>query len=251
MTATTSAGGWVDPAAPVVVAGTELAGLFVGSTGPPEVVDPDLPVDVTAPDWDGSSVNRPPHYGELTPEARAAFLVWHRTGRRAPQAPPTWALLHLYGLERRILVDGDDDPDLRAEAAALGEIYGHDPEVARVATALAGEHPRTALPELGDAPTPNALQVELGRRALASEPVDAGWALRWAWYHPEIPRREAARCTPDEFARLWTHRFTERFPAGMAVRPRRRRLALDYVRGEPEPARHRSRSSSPTRPTSS
>lgn len=233
MTATAAVGQWVGPAAPVVVAGAELAGLYVGPTGPPEVVDLDLSVDVTAPDWDGTSVTRPPHYGELTPEARAAFLVWHRTGRRAPQAPATWALLHLYGLERRMLVDGDDDPDLRAEVAALEAVYRHDPDVARIGAALAGQFPRTTPPDLADAPTPDALQVELGRRALASEQVDAVWALRWAWYHPDIPRREAARRTPDEFARLWTHHFTERFPDGMSVRPRRRRLTLDYVPANP------------------
>ena len=233
MTATATVGEWVDPAAPVVVAGAELAGLYVGATGPPEVVDPDLAIDVTAPDWHGQSATRPPHYGELTPEARAAFLVWHRTGRRAPQAPPIWALLHLYGLERRMLVEGDDGPDLRAEAKALGEVYGSDPEVARVAAALAGEHPRSEPSELVEGPAPDELQIELGRRALASEPVDAAWALAWAWYHPEIPHREAARQVPDEFARLWRLRFDERFADGLVVSPKRRRLALEYAPANP------------------
>ncbi len=233
MTATATVGEWVDPATPAVVADIELAGLYVGPTGAPEVVDPELPIDGTAPDWHGQSVTRPPHYGELTPEARAAFLVWHRTGRRAPQAPSDWALLHLYGLERRMLLEGDDDDALRAEAQALGEVYGSDPEVARVATALSGPRPRTEPPGLTDTAAPDELQIELGRRALASEPIDAPWALAWPWFHPDIPRREAARRTPAEFARLWTTRFDERFPEGLEVRPRRRRLALAYTPANP------------------
>lgn len=233
MTATAAVTEWVDPAAPLVVAGTELAGLYVGPAGPPEVVDLGLPLDVATPDWDGHSVTRPPHYGELTPEARAAFLVWHRTGRRAPQAPPTWALLHLYGLERRMLVEGDTDPALAQEAAALAEVYGHDDEVARVGWALAGHHDRSAPPPLTDGPPPDQLQIELGRRALASEPIDAAWALAWAWFHPDLAHRDAAKRAQDEFAHLWTIRFEERFPEGLEVRPRRRRLALDYTPANP------------------
>jgi uncharacterized tellurite resistance protein B-like protein len=216
----------------VTVAGAELSGIYVGPAQTPEVIDPDLLIDVTAPDWDGTSVERV-HYGELTPQARAAFLVWQRTGRRAPQAPSAWALLHLYGLERRILLEGDDGPELAGEAQALGEVYGSDPEVARVARALAGRHDRHGPPPLIEDAVPDEVQIELGRRALASQPIDAAWALAWAWFHPEIPRRDAAKRAPEEFARLWTIRFDERFPGGLEVRPRRRRLALDYRPANP------------------
>ena len=164
---------WAGPDAPAVVAGAELAGVYLGPSDTPEVIDPSLPIDPTAPDWDGTSVEHPPHYGTLTPAARAAFLVWHRFGRRVPQAPAAWALLHLYGLERRILVDGDTDPALRQEAAALAQVYGHDDEVLRVGNALAGHHDRSDPPPLADGAAPDQLQIELGRRALASEPIDA------------------------------------------------------------------------------
>ena len=233
MTASATASEWVGVETPVEVAGAALEGAYVGGATTPETVDPDLPVDLSAPDWPAASVARPPHYGELTPAARAAFLIWHRTGRRAPQAPATWALLHLYGLERRMLVDGDDDPQLRREAAELGGVYGADLEVARVAEMLGG-HPRpTRSPALDDQPVPDELQVELGRRALGSEPIDAEWALAWAWYHPDLPRRDAARRFPDEFARLWRHRFSERFSDGFLAKPRRRRLALEYRPANP------------------
>lgn len=233
MTASATATDWARVDDPVHVAGAPLEGVYVGASTAPEVVDPDLPVDLRAPDWHAASVNRPPNYGEMTPAARAAFLVWHRTGRRSPQAPAVWALLHLIGLERRILVDGDDDPRLRQEVVGLAELYGHDPDVARIAEALGGHTRPTSPPSLTDQPVPDALQVELGRRALASEPIDAAWALAWAWYHPDLPRRAAARKAPEEYTRLWRHRFAERFPDGVVAKPRRRRLSLDYVPANP------------------
>ncbi|MEJ2862829.1 tellurite resistance TerB family protein [Actinomycetospora flava] len=233
MTASATASQWAGAGEPVVVAGATLEGIYTGPATAPEVIDPGLPVDFGAPDWEADSVIGPPHYGELTPAARAAFLVWQRTGRRAEQAPAVWALLHLYGLERRILVDGDSDPELSREAAALGETYGSDPEVARVAKALGGHRRPDSPPPLDDEPVPDVLQVELGHRALASEPVDADWALAWAWFHPDIARREAAKRVPEDFARLWRYRFIERHPEGLPIRPRRRRLTLDYTPANP------------------
>lgn len=233
MTASATTSEWVRASEPVGVAGASLECVYLGEATAPEVIDPDLPVDWNAPDWQAASVNRPPHFGELSPSARAAFLAWHHTGRRARQAPSTWALLHVYGLERRILFDGDADPQLRQEAVELRSAYGNDPEVARVAEVLAGNPPLDAPPPVLDAPVPDALQVELGRRALRSQPIDASWAFTWAWYHPEIPRREAAQKVTEAFTRLWKLRFAERFPEGFLAKPRRRRLTLEYVPANP------------------
>jgi uncharacterized tellurite resistance protein B-like protein len=233
VTASATVSEWARIDQRVTVAGAPLSGVYVGTATSHEVVDPDLPVDLTAPDWHASTVTRPPHYGELTPAARAAFLVWHRTSRRASQAPAVWALLHLYGLERRVLVEDDRDPALRREAAELGEVYGADPDVARVVAVLTGYDGPTSPPPLAAAPVPDSLQVELGRRALASEAVTADWALAWAWYHPDLTRRDAARRAPDEFAALWRHHFAERFPDGFTAKPRRRRLTVEYVPANP------------------
>ena len=226
---------WLPAEGPVAELGTAFGGgPFYAATGgeEPSSIDPTLSLGHRDPDWAAETVSRPPRYDELGERARAAYAIWLRTGRRSPRAPTVWPLLYLYGLERRVLLDGDDDPALREEADALGRVYGHDPAVRRIVEALT--LPRSAEPpRLVDEPLPDGLQVELGRRALASLPVDGAWALAWAWFHPDVPRLEAATHARETYARLWLIRFSERYPDGLVVRPRRRRLTLEYVPENP------------------
>ncbi|WP_433788401.1 TerB N-terminal domain-containing protein [Actinomycetospora sp. CA-101289] len=226
---------WV-PAGERVVVGRmriDAGTVYVGEGDEPSSLDPTLRVDRQRPDWHAQTVGRPPRYADLGPEARAAYLIWLETGRRAVEAPSVWALLYLYGLERRVLLDGDDDPALRQEADELGRVYGHDDEVKRLATALGGNE-LFQPPPLSDTDlVPDALRIELGRRALTSTPLDAEWALAWAWFHPTIPRRTAATAAPEQFAQRWGQVFHETHPNGLLVAPRRRRLTLEHRPSNP------------------
>lgn len=226
---------WV-PAGERVVVGrmrVDAGAVYVGDGAEPSALDPTLMVNRQHPDWHGATVGRPPRYADFTPEARAAYLIWLETGRRAPQAPSLWALLYLYGLERRILLDGEDDPTLLSEIGQLDAVYGHDSDVHRLTTAL-HQNTLNQQPELTDTDAiPDVLRIELGRRALTSTPVSAEWALAWAWFHPAIPRRTAATTAPEQFAQRWTQEFSAAYPEGLVVAPRRRRLTLEYVPANP------------------
>ena len=227
---------WCPPGRPTRIADLDIrvGAFWLGSGDEPSAVDPWLPVDLRFPDWNGHTVDVL-SYGRLSPAARGAYLVWLATGRRAAEAPPAWAALYLLGLERRLLLDGDDDPTLRAEVLALSTVYGSDPGVAALVDRLA-ELPREIDPPPLDpdaSAVPAALAVEVGRRALAGVPVTADWALAWAWFHPAIPRQDAAKLAPHGFARLWRHHFGRRHPDGMIVTPRRRRLTLDHEPANP------------------
>lgn len=228
---------WCPPGRPATIAGLDIrsGGFWIGAGPEPSAVDPYLPVDLRFPDWDGVTV-RELRYDRLSPSARGAYLMWLATGRRAPQAPPAWAVLYLLGVERRLVLDADDDLSIMAEVRELGALYGPGaPAVAGLAAALDLPPRDVQPPPLESSPTavPVGLAVELGRRALAGTPVTSEWALAWAWYHPDIALQDAARQAPDQFARLWMHRFDERYPAGMDVPPRRRRLVLTYEPGNP------------------
>ncbi|WP_308816678.1 TerB N-terminal domain-containing protein [Pseudonocardia alni] len=239
---TTGSGGggsstWCPPGRAVTVGGVAVRdGSFYLGPGPePSTVDPYLTVDLQFPDWDGHTVGVL-SYDRFSPAARGAYLMWLATGRRAAQAPPAWAALYLRGLERRLLVDGDDDPTLLAEARALGAIYGAiDPALAALAAGLAQPPRATAPPPTMPFPAafPSMLAVEVGRQALAAAPLSAEWALAWAWYSPEVPHGEAARRAPDQFAELWRHHFRARHPRGFVIPTRRRRLVLEYVPANP------------------
>ncbi|WP_308215829.1 TerB N-terminal domain-containing protein [Pseudonocardia sp. DR1-2] len=239
---TTGSGGggsstWCPPGRAVTVGGVAVrdGGFYIGPGPEPSTVDPYLTVDLQFPDWDGHTVGVL-SYDRFSPAARGAYLMWLATGRRAAQAPPAWAALYLRGLERRLLVDGDDDPTLLAEARALGAIYGAtDPSVAALAAGLAQPPRATAPPPTVPFPAafPSMLAVEVGRQALAAAPLSAEWALAWAWYSPEVPHGEAARRAPDQFAELWRHHFRARHPRGFVIPTRRRRLVLEYVPANP------------------
>ncbi|MBN9794476.1 hypothetical protein DMP17_38730 [Pseudonocardia sp. TMWB2A] len=239
---TTGSGGggsstWCPPGRAVTVSGVAVrdGGFYLGPGPEPSTVDPYLTVDLQFPDWDGHTVGALA-YARFSPAARGAYLMWLATGRRATQAPSAWAALYLRGLERRLLVDGDDDPTLLAEARALGAIYGPgDPSVAALAAGLAQPPRDTPPPSLVPSPAafPSPLAVEVGRRALAGAPLSADWALAWAWYSPEMPHGEAARRAPDQFAELWRHHFRARHPHDFTIPTRRRRLVLEYVPANP------------------
>ncbi|GAA4972368.1 TerB N-terminal domain-containing protein [Pseudonocardia tropica] len=228
---------WCPPGRAVTVGGVTVrdGGFYLGPGPEPSTVDPYLTVDLQFPDWDGHTVGAPA-YDRFSPAARGAYLMWLATGRRAAQAPPAWAALYLLGLERRLLVDGDDDPTLLAEARALGAIYGAtDPSVAALAAGLAQPPRGTPPPPTVPFPAafPSMLAVEVGRQALAATPLSAEWALAWAWYSPEVPHGEAARRAPEQFAELWRHHFRARHPHGLTIPTRRRRLVLEYVPANP------------------
>ena len=77
-------------------------------------------------------------------------------------------------------------------------------------------------------PAPGVLRLALGAFAARAEPVPVRWALPWAWHHPDIAiRRPAVRC-PDEFARLFAQRYTDRFPDGLEIHEATNDLRLEY-----------------------
>ncbi|WP_344019666.1 TerB N-terminal domain-containing protein [Pseudonocardia kongjuensis] len=227
---------WCPPGRVVTVAGITIrcGAFWFGPGDEPSTVDPYLPVDRGFPDWDAATVTDL-RYDRLSPSARAAYLVWLASGRRVPEAPAVWAELYLWGLERRMIADADDDPILAAEARAIGAVYGRSPAVAALVAGLSVPVRPAGPPalDLVTAGPPAELAVEIGRRALAREPVTVEWALAWAWYHPDHPRQDAATQVPGAFASLWRHRFTERHPRGLLVPTRRRRLVLGYEPANP------------------
>ncbi|GAB1823652.1 TerB N-terminal domain-containing protein [Herbidospora sp. RD11066] len=229
-----------------MVSGYQLIGglLYVGSGLPsasrdgvePALIDPWLPVDVHRPDWDGATLDYWPSYSSISPQARAAHLGWLADGRRAPGIPIGYVFLYLYGLERRVLHDLSLDrsivepelPAIHDEVRRLLGVYGGHDSFRRYAgrfeellTVLVGT-------EAGQVPSPLGLRLGLGDRASRGEPVPAAWAHDWILSHPgHHPRTPATRCA-EQFRRLFELRYTERFGAGLVVRPGPATFAFEY-----------------------
>ncbi|WP_433274581.1 TerB N-terminal domain-containing protein [Actinosynnema sp. CS-041913] len=249
-----SAPTWVQAGATSSVAGRSLLGgmLYIGklSRGDAvpgrnvEVIDPTLPIDWRKPDFTGRDMDYWPAYHSITPRSRAAYLLWLEGGRWAPDAYIGYVFLYFYGLERRALVDAQQDPAARAdvphilgEVARLLTVYGGNSSFRQYATALQqvlralisrGEGPPPDPAEHDKWPPPLTLRFGIGRFAAEGRPVPVDWAWSWAMLHPEIyPRTPATRC-PDEFRALFTTRYQTRYADGLRVRPLKSRVELSY-----------------------
>ena len=104
---------WYGPGTTVNVGDYEIkSGLvyvgesLLGSDGiqpDPALIDPSL--SLSNPFMDNHSAMHP-CYREWTPGMRGAYLSWLSTGRTSPCIPEDFLMLFLYGIERRLLIDG-------------------------------------------------------------------------------------------------------------------------------------------------
>ncbi len=210
----------------------------------PALINPRLPVNELQPDVDGESMDYWPSYSTITPEARAAYLAWLAAGRPGG-AYVGYVFLWFYGVERRALVDAPHSPTASAEVPALLSeverllgLYGGNGSFRSYATDfLAAARIATAPPALNEIspPTERAgwdlpidAKVALGMLIAEGRPIPAEWALAWILCHPESYLRTPAQRCSAEFAALFSLRYTERYGAGLKLKPNRSRLALSY-----------------------
>lgn len=213
----------------------------------PALIDPRLHADFRQPDWAGQTVGYWPSYDDISARARAAYLTWLADGRRAPEAPVSWAFLFFYGLERRVLLDTTTErtkatalaelPVIRAEVARLLGIYGNNYSFRGYATKflnlldfyLTDSDAGIAPVRDGDKwQVPMTLRVGLGRFANTGAPVPADWALAWAHYHPEIYLRTPATRCSTEFETLFRARYVAKHGTGLTIRATKTLLRSDY-----------------------
>lgn len=215
-------------------------------SGPAEssFVNPDLPVSAVPGRYVVPGRGPDLAYHLLSPFARKAYLDWLAGGRRA-DVPPGLVLLFCFGLERRVLVEGDVDPTVRrdlpaitAEAGRLRARYGDRTALRKALDDLLDLLETVAAP--GAAPTtepgretPAAVRIGLARFAASSTPVPVAWARAWMRHHPALsPRRSEIDC-PSEFERLFTLRYRDRYGHGVVARGGGTGIRLRYRPADP------------------
>ena len=214
-----------------------------------ECIDPRLPVDNHYPDYAGQGMEYWPAYHSIPPNCRSAYLHWLASGKNAPNAYIGYVFLYFYGLERRVLVDARANlmaaqMELRqifAEVTRLLRIYGDNRSFRSYATKFC-DLLRVLLVQqqrVCDGPPPNpededrwnpplSLRLAIGELARDGQPVPANWAHSWAMLHPEVnPRVPAERC-PEEYRRLFTLRYAQKYGSGLVVRPLKRTITVEY-----------------------
>jgi hypothetical protein len=231
-------GQWIPPGQAAAAGAHVIPGglVYLGRRfGPPTsvepaLINPELPVAALRERRAAGHTGPRLAYHLLSPGERGEYLDWLAGGRRADVAPGL-VLLFCSGLERRVLLDADDDPAVRAELPAItAEVrrllirYGDEaPNLRRSLVDLLAllallAAPRTA-PAADAAPAaepgPMALRVALARFAAAREPVPVDWARAWIGNHPALPPRSVHRHCAAEFDRLFAQRYRDRYGAGL------------------------------------
>lgn len=247
---------WVGPNEVAEVAGFHIAGglIYYGarSSSPtwrdePALIDPTLPVSRNTIDISTRTMDYWPSYGSASATARRGYLQWLITGRNNPAAHIGYVFLYFYGLERRILIDTQNEPVALAEMPLLIQeidrllsIYQGNGSFRRYASSLVEYakfqtgrtepiDPHRLIPtDSSYNDIPLALKVGLGEFARDGKPLPVEWALAWVQVSPVIIRRTPVTRCPEEFATLFRNKYQTLYGAGMLLRENKTRLALSY-----------------------
>ena len=188
-----------------------------------------------------------PRYEKLTPEQRGGYLHWLGRGRSG-QVDPAWLFLFLFGIERRLFVDGPrgnvsskERNELAAEIRRLAVLYGEHrsfrgycKNLLAVEWALKADY--AEIPEwvdFTDRFCAGTFNVIFALYVSRNQPIPAEVAFQWAALHPEFVPGTAARRAPDDFRRLFLDAYTRNFDEGIVIHKNRSPLNLIYKGANP------------------
>ncbi|GJE19549.1 hypothetical protein AIGOOFII_4300 [Methylobacterium marchantiae] len=226
---------WVPAGAKATVAGFSLPGLvYVGRVLPRMdgygrndncLIDPGMTVAKSNGDTSGQHMDYWPAYESMRPSSRRAFLEWLSGSRSDPSAHIGYVFVHLYGLERRGVLERsqEDRPAIRAEVERLLSVYGHHGSFHRYATDLLsaleildltpGQDPAPVFVPSGGDVSPS-VRLAVGSRIRDGRPIEADWLLAWTMSHPETRVRTPARRAFDHLRTEFAAEFAQRHPSG-------------------------------------
>ncbi len=241
---------WLAPGDGIQINGLSIPGgmIYIGSrlSTPNGITEPSLiNAGLTvAPSGDYRSIASSywHNYTDLSSTERHAYLDWLAGGRSAANCASGYVLIFLFGLERRVLVDGVKDPsskqdwpaiknELRRISALYGETDGH---IRACATGLldwmeldVGDErlyakPIPIFPKSYELPI--YIRLALGQCSQDRVPIPAQLALTWVRLNPEKSLRTPATRCPEEFDRLFVHRYHETLRAGLVLTKNRTKL---------------------------
>lgn len=211
----------------------------------PALIDPALPIDRSNPDREGKNMSYWPSYCQIHPSSRAAFLEWLATGRKDPNAYIGYVFIYFYGLERRALADTKDSASARAEidtilteAKQLLAIYGNNGsfggycsklidiiQTSGAKEKLYNNSPAYSLPSYE---IPFSVRVALGQMAADGMNLPAEWALAWVLTDPMTPRRTPVHRCREEFGKLFSLKYAEKYGDGYKLKLNKTKLKVSY-----------------------
>jgi uncharacterized tellurite resistance protein B-like protein len=228
-------------------------GIYVGNvpsyprtpfSDEPALMDPTLPVDTRAPDLAGTNIGYYPSYARLKPNERGAYLAFLQSGRQLKAFGISYVFLYYYGLERRLLIDGQIDPLARAEAPRLiGEIdrllsvYGsasasfhhYATELRDFARGLyASDDDAPPRVEIFPGAPPASLVLGIARRIGSAKPLPSAWARAWTSGLSSAPRFSQWRSVAKEICELFDLRYRAKYGDGLVIAAKPSHLKVPF-----------------------
>lgn len=212
------------------------------------LINPKLKVSSAEPWEAGDEMGYWPHYGRISAKCRGAYLKWLAGGRAEPEAYIGYVFLFFYGLERRLLIDGQKGEvsdkerlEIINEVRRLLKVYGGNRSFRGYASNFLAmewvlyqsDKPVPDYIDFSDRYCSEPFQVVLAQHVVGGKPLPADVALQWIILHPEFGLRTPARRCAKEFRELFVRRYTDKFGDGLVVKPNKTPLKLEYRAASP------------------
>lgn len=254
---------WYSKGESVIVQGYELSDgmIYVGESLPDSngysndasLINPKLKA-LRADPWEGGEeMGYWSEYARIPNRCRGAYLQWLASGRSEAEAYIGYVFLFFYGLERRLLIDGqkgivsaEERDDIVDEIKRLLKIYGERPtqngeSFKKYASNLLSAEwilyrSNTPVPDyidLNDKYRAMPFKVLLAQQVISKRPIPSDMALRWVSLQENFWLRTPARRCVKEFEQLFTLKYSEKFGEGMIIEPNKTKLMFEYHPASP------------------
>ncbi len=189
-----------------------------------------------------------PQYDRLSTRGRGLYLKWLAGNRSNPETDIGYVFLFFYGLERRLLIDGQkgkvsesERSDIINEILRLLEIFGKNNSFRGYSNNLLAmewvlyqnNKPIPSYIDFNNRYCSEPFQVVLAQYVASGKPIPAEIALMWILLRPEFGLRTPARRCAKEFGELFTHRYRNKFGDGILIKPNQTPLKLEYHAASP------------------
>lgn len=186
-----------------------------------------------------------PWYSRIHPEHRFLYLDWLASGKTTLPAHEGLLFLYFYGIERRLLIDGQDKPWCLREIARLRQLDAHRVgsgaggsfrmyssgllwfEVARTPD-LFNDRAFRMVCDLTHSWNEPATNVALSWLVRHEKPLPVDLAFRIARMNPHAMRSVVTKRVGEQFDELFHKRYAERFGEGLRIKVSKRPCRHTY-----------------------